>query len=144
MIEAGDYCGEITAVDGGVRGVSAIADRSSETVSIHRKDLLPAFERNPKAALNLARLLCRQIRIAGATLENLAFHNAETRIWTRLNYLSKQYGEIQGTTRALRIDHGLSQQNLADSVGLTRVMVNRQLSIWRVMRAGSKSDEASC
>ncbi len=131
MIEPGDYCGEITAIDDGLRGVNAIADCSTHTLSLNRSVLLPAFERNPKAALKLARLLCGQIRIAGATLENLAFHSAETRVFTRLMYLSQQYGEVDLANGALRINHRLSQQSLADSVGLTRVMVNRQLSAWR-------------
>jgi CRP/FNR family cyclic AMP-dependent transcriptional regulator len=131
MIEPGGYCGEITAVDGGVRGVNAIADRSTDTLSLDRKVLLPAIERHPKAAMKLARLLCVQVRIAGATLENLTFHGAETRIWTRLMFLSEQYGEVDPVSGALHIKHRLSQQSLADSVGLTRVMVNRQLSEWR-------------
>lgn len=81
--------------------------------------------------MKLARLLCVQVRIAGATLENLTFHGAETRIWTRLMFLSEQYGEVDPVSGALHIKHRLSQQSLADSVGLTRVMVNRQLSEWR-------------
>ena len=131
MIEPGDYCGEITAIDGGARGVNAIAESSTDTLALDREFFLPAIERHPKAAIKLARLLCAQIRIAGATLENLAFHSAETRIWTRLMYLSEQYGEVDTKSGALEIKHRLSQQSLADSVGLTRVMVNRQLSAWR-------------
>lgn len=131
MIEPGDYCGEITAIDGGVRGVTATADRSTDTLSIDREFLLPAIERNPKVAVKLTILLCAQIRIAGETLRNLVFHGAETRIWSRLMYLSKRYGEVDSRSGALQIKHRLSQQSLADSVGLTRVMVNRQLSIWR-------------
>ena len=131
MIEPGNYCGEITAIDGAVRGVNAIADCSSVSVALDRCYFLPAIERNPVAAMRIARLLCKQIRIAGDTLENLAFHNAETRIWTRLIYLSKEYGTVDPKSGALQIKHRLSQQGLADSVGLTRVMVNRQLSTWR-------------
>ena len=131
MIEPGGYCGEITAVDGGVRGVDAIADCATDVVSVDRRDLLPAFERNPKATMNLARMLCAQVRIAGNSLENLAFHNAESRLWTRLMFLSREYGELDPSSGALRIRHRLSQQSLADSIGLTRVMVNRQLSAWR-------------
>ncbi len=131
MIEPGDYFGEITAVDGQMRGVNALAEIETEALALDRRYLMPAFKRNPEACMVLARLLCRQVRIAGSTIENLAFHNAETRIWTRLMYLSQQYSTPDMKNGAIRIDHGLSQQNLADSVGLTRVMVNRQLGLWR-------------
>ncbi len=131
MIEPGDYFGEITAVDGGMRGVNALAEMKTEALALDRRYLMPVFKRNPEAVMVLARLLCRQVRIAGSTIESLAFHNAETRIWTRLMYLSQQYSTPDAKNRAIRIDHGLSQQHLADSVGLTRVMVNRQLGLWR-------------
>jgi CRP-like cAMP-binding protein len=131
MVEPGGYCGEISAVDGGVRGVNAIADCPTETLALSQRDFQSVIERNPLAAMKLARLLCAQIRIAGATLENLAFHSAETRVWTRLMYLAEEYGELELDSGGLRISHRLSQQSLADSVGLTRVMVNRQLSAWR-------------
>ena len=69
--------------------------------------------------------------VAGKSIENLGLHNAETRIWSRLVHLSSQYGQTNGSDHSIRIVHRLSQQDLADSVGLTRVMVNRQLKTWR-------------
>jgi len=131
MIEPGAYCGEISVVDEGTRGVNAIADCRTHTLVLDHKSFRSAMERNPMAAMNLARLLCAQIRIAGATLESLAFHGAEIRVWSRLMYLAEEYGEVDPASGGLRINHRLSQQSLADSVGLTRVMVNRQLSAWR-------------
>jgi CRP/FNR family cyclic AMP-dependent transcriptional regulator len=130
MIEPGDYCGEITAIDEGLRGVNVIAECSSEAVALDRQYLIPAIERNPKAAMKLARLLCAHIKVAGETIRNLGLHTSELRIWFRLMHLSPQYALIEedGT---MRINHGLSQQDLADSVGLTRIMVNRQLKLWR-------------
>jgi CRP/FNR family transcriptional regulator len=130
MIEVGDYCGEITAIDGGLRGVTAIAERSSDAIALDRQYLLPAIERTPGAAMKLARLLCVHIRTAGANMHNLALHNSELRLWSRLMQLCEQYAQID-KNGYLRIDHGLSQQSLADSIGLTRVMVNRQLREWQ-------------
>lgn len=131
MIESGHSFGEITAIDGGTRGVDAIAVRRSEVFALNRRSLIPIWERYPAAALNLARAICAQVRVAGATIENLAFHGSEIRIFTRLMFLSQQYSTTDPENGSMRIDHGLSQQDLADSVGLTRVMVNRQLSAWR-------------
>ncbi len=130
MIEPGDYCGEITTIDGGLRGVNAIAECSSDAIALDRQYLIPAIERNPKAAMRLARLLCAHIKVAGETIRNLGLHTSELRIWSRLMHLSPKYALIEedGT---MRISHGLSQQDLADSVGLTRIVVNRQLKQWR-------------
>ena len=130
MIEVGDHCGVPAAVDGGLRGASLTAERSSEAISLDRKYLLPAIERTPGAAMKLALLLCAYMRTMGETIDNLGLHNSELRIWSRLMQLRDQYAQID-KNGYLRIDHGLSQQNLADSVGLTRVMVNRQLREWQ-------------
>jgi len=81
--------------------------------------------------MDVVRILCGQLRQAVANIETLGLHNAETRIWCRLMDLSYRYPEIGRQGEAKRIRHGLSQQDLADSVGLTRVMVNRQLREWR-------------
>ncbi|MEZ4289280.1 MAG: helix-turn-helix domain-containing protein [Myxococcota bacterium] len=64
-------------------------------------------------------------------IENVGLEKARTRLWSRLMLLSVRYSKTDETTGAMRIEHGLSQQKLADSVGLTRVLVNRQLSSWR-------------
>lgn len=131
MVEVGGYCGHLSALDGGLRPVSAVADRRTHLIGLDGRYLMPVLERNPKACLNIARLLCTSIRIAGDSIENLALKNSEERIWSHLTHLSKQYGERDAKNKSMRIEHGLSQQSLADSVGLTRVMVNRQLRAWR-------------
>ena len=131
MVEVGGFCGDLSVLDGGLRAVNAIADRRTHLVGLDGRYLIPVFERNPLVSLNMARLLCGAVRIAGETIENLGLHHSEARIWSRLIHLSRQYGEKVPGSHAIRIAHGLSQRDLADSVGLTRVMVNRQLRIWR-------------
>ena len=91
--------------------------------------LVDGFKRY-RAAMKLARLLCAHIKVAGATIRNLGLHTSESRIWSRLIHLSPKYALIE-EDGAMRINHGLSQQDLADSVGLTRIVVNRQLKQWR-------------
>ena len=75
--------------------------------------------------------LCWHIREAVTNLENVGLHDAKTRLWLRLMYLGHRYGSVDRETGRLRITHQFSQQSLADSIGLTRVMVNRQLGSWR-------------
>jgi len=131
MVEVGGYCGDLSVLDGGLRAVNAIADRRSHLFGLAGRYLIPLLERHPKVCLNIAKLLCGTVRLAGQTIESLGLHNSETRIWSRLIHLSHEYGENESDKKSIRIVHGLSQQDLADSVGLTRVMVNRQLRTWR-------------
>jgi CRP/FNR family cyclic AMP-dependent transcriptional regulator len=138
MVEVGDHAGILSVLDGESRVVNAIADRRTHLIGLEGRYLLPMLERNPRVCLDISRILCETIRVAGNSIENLGLNNSEARIWSRSIHLSNRYGEIDAKEKSIRIVHGLSQQDLADSPGLTRVMVNRQLSIWR--KAGLTED----
>jgi CRP/FNR family cyclic AMP-dependent transcriptional regulator len=138
MVEVGDDCGILSVLDREFRVVNAIADRRTHLIGLEGRVLLPVLERNPRVCMDIARVLCETIRVAGHSIENLGLNNSEARIWSRLIHLSNRYGELDDKKKSIRIVHGLSQQDLADSVGLTRVMVNRQLRIWR--KAGLTED----
>jgi CRP/FNR family cyclic AMP-dependent transcriptional regulator len=131
MIDVGGHCGEISAIEGGPRSANVVADRPSDALTLNGRYLLAAIERNPKAAMTLIRILAEHIRQAVTNIEVLGLHGAETRIWCRLMDLSRRYPGLDPKDTSVRIEHGLAQQSLADSVGLTRAMVNRQLNIWR-------------
>jgi CRP/FNR family transcriptional regulator len=131
MVDAGDHCGEVAAIEQGPRSSTATAETDVDAVSIKSRHLVDALERCPAAAMDVIRFLCAYLRQAVANIETVGLHSAETRIWCRLMDLSYRYPGFDGASRAIRIAHGFSQQALADSVGLTRVMVNRQLSEWR-------------
>jgi CRP/FNR family cyclic AMP-dependent transcriptional regulator len=127
----GGHCGEISAIEGGPRSANVIADRPSDALALNGRYLVAAIERNPKAAMTLIRIMAEHIRQAVTNIEVLGLHSAETRIWCRLMDLSRRYPGLDPKDTSVRIEHGLAQQSLADSVGLTRAMVNRQLNIWR-------------
>lgn len=131
MVDAGGHCGDISAIEGGPRSSNAVADCASDTLCLHRRDILDAIERNPATAMKVIHILAEHIRQAVTNIEVLGLHSSETRIWCRLIDLSHRYPGSDTKPGSVRIKHGLSQQSLADSVGLTRVVVNRQLSIWR-------------
>ena len=131
MVEPGEYFGEVSAVDGRPRGIDATAESRTGVLALSRDHLLPALERHPPAALRLAELLCVQIRLAGETLQDFVFYSSQARIWSHLLRLVDRYGSVERDNGSIRIEHRLSQEDLAHSVGLTRVMVNRQLAAWR-------------
>ena len=131
MVDAGGHCGDISAIEGGPRSSHAVAELPSDTLCLHRRDLLAAIERNPTTAMKVVHILAEHIRQAVVNIEILGLHSSETRIWCRLIDLSHRYPGSDALPGSVRIKHGLSQQSLADSVGLTRVVMNRQLSAWR-------------
>lgn len=131
LVDPGELFGEIAAVDGGPRTVNAIAVVPSSIVAIDRRFLTAVLGRNTSSARALSEALCVHLRTAIANVEKIALLDAQTRLWARLIDLGRRYAPNDFGGGPLRIEHGLSQQSLADSIGVTRVMVNRQLSSWR-------------
>lgn len=131
MVDPGDFVGEIAALDGGARAGDAVAEHPTVVLRLGGEALIAVIERNPAVGMAIIRGFCLRVRQAGTRIENLALHNAETRIWSRLMMLAHRYAKPGAGTGSLRIEHGYSQQDLADAIGITRVMVNRQMILWR-------------
>lgn len=131
LVDPGYLFGEIAAVDEGPRTVNAIATQASTVLSFDRRYLTPILHRNPASAQAFSEQLCASLRTAIMNLEEIALLDAQTRLWMRLMSLARRYSPPGFENEPIHVEHGLSQQSLADSIGVTRVMVNRQLGIWR-------------
>jgi CRP-like cAMP-binding protein len=131
VIDRGEVFGEISLLDGEPRSADAVATKTAEILSLDRRDFLPVLYRNREALERLMKLLCGRIRQVSTFVENVVFLDAETRLLQRLRALAAQYGRPEPDGSGLRIQHGFSQQELGDSVGLTRVSINRHLARWR-------------
>jgi len=129
--ESGHVFGEISAIDQGKPQAIGLADGATEIVVIAPNDLYDLWRRFPKVALATAKRLCAHIRLGTEFIDDLALQDAGTRLFTRLMILSRAYGSLDEETEIRRIQHGLSQQELAESANLTRVSVNRQLADWK-------------
>lgn len=131
IIERGEVFGEMTMLDGKPRSADAVAAIETELISLHRRDFLPILYKSTEAIDNITSLLCKRIRQASAFVEDAVFCNASTRLLRRMRALADQYGQPEPDRVGVRIQHGLSQQELGESVGLTRVSINRHLTTWR-------------
>ena len=131
MVEVGQLFGELALIDDSRRTVTAVAEHNGRLLTLERRHLVPVVESNLACALGLAKVLAGHVRSTIDKLESVALYDAKHRIWFKLRSLGRHYGAVASEEGALRIDHGLSQQQLANSVGLTRVMVSRQLGFWR-------------
>ncbi len=130
VMEPGQVFGEMALIDGEPRSADAVAAQETELVTLLRRDFLPILERHPGAALDMMVVLSRRIRQTTSFVEDAIFLDVARRLLNRVEHLVNEYGQRHPDTGAVRIEHGFTQQDLADSVGLTRVSINRQLSAW--------------
>ena len=127
IMEPGDTFGEIALLDGGTRTATATAMDASELVSLRREPLFGLLEKEPKATLELLRLCGERLRWTSGLLEDAALLDAPARLAKRLLSLSELHGEDGDGGRSVRI----SQEELANFLGVSRQAVNEQLQEWK-------------
>jgi len=127
IMEPGDTFGEIALLDGGTRTASATATVPSELVSIRREHFVALLEREPPVALELLRLCGERLRWTSGLVEDAALLDASARLAKRLLSLGQLHGEQTAGGSRLRI----SQEDLANFLGVSRQIVNQQLRDWK-------------
>ena len=116
----GAFFGEIALLDGGGRTATAAAREPSTLLFVSRSAFLPFIEARPRVAIRMIALLCDRLRRTTRLVEDSIFLTVPTRLARGL--LARADGE--GTIVA-------SQAELAQTLGVSREIVSRQLSIWR-------------
>lgn len=129
IIEPQEVVGEIAALDGGPRTADVSAAVDTEALVLQRSDLLPFLEKHPRAAVALMDVLCQRIRQTTAFLEDAVLLEVPLRVLGRLEALAEQHGQPEGP--GVYVDHGLTQQEIAEFVGVSRVSVSKVLTTWR-------------
>jgi CRP/FNR family transcriptional regulator, cyclic AMP receptor protein len=117
----GDLFGEVALLDGESRTAAATAGEPTELFVLRREDFLAYLEREPKVAIKLIRLLCRQIRWQSERMEEGMLQPLPVRLARRLCALASDFGS----------EVHISQEQLGIFVGAARESVNRQLQLWR-------------
>jgi CRP/FNR family transcriptional regulator, cyclic AMP receptor protein len=117
----GDLFGEVALLDGESRTAAATAGEPTELFVLRREDFLACLEREPKAAIKLIRLLCRQIRWQSERMEEGMLQPLPVRLARRLCALASDFGS----------EVHISQEQLGIFVGAARESGNRQLQLWR-------------
>lgn len=125
LLEPGDMVGEIAAIDGKERTAGARALWASTLLRIERKDFIAFLERHPTVCLRMMVLLCDRLRWTSAVIEDLTFLDVHQRLAKRLIGLSRIYGvPVAG---GIKITESLSQESLAQMIGVSREFVNKCL-----------------
>jgi CRP/FNR family transcriptional regulator/CRP/FNR family cyclic AMP-dependent transcriptional regulator len=124
VLGPGEYLGELSLVDGAPRSATAQALEPVEAMALHREDFIALIERYPAVALAVMSGLAGMVRRLSDQVQDEAL-DAPGRIAKTLLNLALRYGET--TPEGMRLTLRLTQQELAQMVGVTRVSVNKHL-----------------
>jgi CRP/FNR family transcriptional regulator/CRP/FNR family cyclic AMP-dependent transcriptional regulator len=125
----GECLGEMSLIDGAPRSAAAVALDTVEALVLYREEFLALLQRYPAVALAVMSGLSGMVRRLSAQVHDLTSLDVPGRIAKKLLELAERHGET--TPDGLRITVPLTQQELAEMVGATRVAVNQALSYFR-------------
>lgn len=126
LIGPGQVFGEIAILDGGPRTADATAVEASDLLVIERRDILAFIRTNGDYGLRLIETLCRRLRHANELLEDTIFLSLPSRVAKQLLALADEIGEPGEGGVTIR----MSQQAVADHMGISRESVNKVLAKW--------------
>ena len=129
ILGPGDYVGELSLLDGQPRSASAAADEKSEALVLWRDDFLRILSSRPEAALAVMVSVAERLRQADEAMADLSFLDVTGRLAKKLLELAAKHGEP--TARGIQVNLSLTQEELAQMVGVTRESVNRHITLFR-------------
>lgn len=126
LVSAGSILGEIAVLDGGIRSASAIALDDCEVGVIQRPDFLQAVRSDAALSESLIKRLCAELRRVSERVADAGFLDVQAGLAQRLLESLRTEGANGGQSVA-----ALSQEDLAQSMGVSRVTANKYLNLWR-------------
>ena len=119
VFRAGEYFGEMSALDGVPRSATVMTKEATEMLIIHRDDFKHSLSSNPDMAFNLLTVLLERLRRANQKIESLAFTNVYGRVANLLTQLAEPSG------REWVIKEKMTHQEIANMIGSSREMVSK-------------------
>jgi CRP/FNR family cyclic AMP-dependent transcriptional regulator len=132
LLGSGEVFGEPSLFDGEAKVMSAVALADTEVLFVPRRELLAIIEKTPAIALGLLESVCEKLRLAADMSVSIRYLDVQARFYRRLQYLGRYDAHDDGD--GIRIQHALSQRELADSIGVSREALNKLFGEWK--RAG--------
>ncbi len=129
VMQPGEFFGDLSLLDGRPRSASAEAARNSNLLTLERGDLRELLESRPGAALAILTVIAERLRETDQMASDLAFLDVSGRLARRLLDLASTNGKERedGTL----INATITQEELANMIGVTRESVNRNLGMFR-------------
>jgi len=129
VLGPGDFFGDLSLLDGRSRSASAIASEQASLLVLDRADFLGFIGAHPQAAMAVLMVVAQRLREADEKASDLAFLDVAGRLAKRLLDLAASHGISRAD--GILIDLSLTQEELANMIGVTRESVNRNLSEFR-------------
>ncbi|WP_102141974.1 Crp/Fnr family transcriptional regulator [Mycobacterium hubeiense] len=120
-----DMFGELSIFDPGPRTSTATAVSAVQAMSMDRAALRRWIAGWPQTGEQLLQVLARRLRRTQDALSDMIFTDVPGRVAKQLLHLARRFGEPEGA--AVRVAHGLTQEELAQLVGASRETVNKAL-----------------
>ncbi|KAA0101864.1 Crp/Fnr family transcriptional regulator [Mycolicibacterium sp. P1-18] len=118
--------GELSVFDPGPRTSTATALGDVTVVPVDGTVLRSWIGEHPEVADRLLRVLARRLRRTEDTVSDLVLNDVPGRLAKQLLDLAQRFGVQEGG--AIRVSHGLTQEELAHLVGSSRQTVNKALA----------------
>jgi CRP-like cAMP-binding protein len=124
-----DFFGELALLDDSPRSATAEAIQTTETLTLHRDEFISFISNDPKFSLHVLKTLARNIRRLNSQLSDVFFLDLPARLARTLLTLAEQHGRV--TADGIIIDLSLTQTDLAEMTGATRVSINKAIGRFR-------------
>jgi CRP/FNR family cyclic AMP-dependent transcriptional regulator len=125
VIGRGNIFGELAIIDRGSRAMDARAMEDSTVFALSSDVFWTMLENRPALARRLLELMARRLRRADQTSQDLIFFDAPTRLARKLLQLAEDHGEPLGRGEAIRITVRMTQEEVAQFIGVSRESANR-------------------
>jgi CRP/FNR family cyclic AMP-dependent transcriptional regulator len=129
VLGPGDFFGDMALLDGRPRSAGAAALQETETVALDRADFIAVLRSRPEAAMVVLAAVAQRLRETNEMAGDLAFLDVSGRLAKKLLELAAAHGVER--SEGILLDLRLTQEELANMVGVTRESVNRSLAVLR-------------
>ena len=126
VMGASDMFGELSIFDPGPRTSSAVCVTDVQAATMTSEMLRKWVDDYPSISQQLLRVLARRLRRTNSNLADLIFTDVPGRVAKTLLQLANRFGSQEGG--ALRVNHDLTQEEIAQLVGASRETVNKALA----------------
>ena len=126
ILGPGEMFGELSLFDPRPRTSTATAVVESTLIALSHEELEPWLLQHPEVATQMLGALARRLRRTNDSLSDLVFSDVPGRVAKALLDLANRFGHQSDA--GLLVDHGLTQEELAQLVGASRETVNKALA----------------
>jgi CRP/FNR family cyclic AMP-dependent transcriptional regulator len=140
VLGPGEIVGELSVVDSLGRSASVMTMEPVTLGGLDRERFWELLRTVPRLTYNLVEIVARRLRLANTQIQSLAVLDVPARLARQLLAFAREYGEPQNGG-SIRIPLRLTQGDLGDLVGASRVRVNQVFAEYK--RVGYISSDGS-